>query len=445
MKRHSSLDTLSLALWATVSFEAVGQNAVAPAGDPAVPAEQFWNWHVQNTDIFQYKPAFPAAYSARNSLAPNSEIKNTESVDIMLGARLWRGAEVHADALVWQGFGLGETLGVDNFPSGEAYRVGTYEPNINLCRFFIRQTFGFGGEQESIGDDGQHLASKVDISRLTVTVGKMSAKDIFDNNTYANDPRTQFMAWGLAADEAWDYPADSLGYQTGIALELNQPKWTYRYGFYQVPKYSNGLAQDENYLKAWSMVTEVERRWTLGSHPGALRGLAYLEQAHEGSYADVVKNPALSIQQTRAYRNKYGFGLNAEQEVCTNVGVFTRLGWSDGRNEAWAFADVDCSWSGGFSIKGAFWGRSDDTFAAAAVFSGLSSVHQRFFEAGGTGILAGDGRLTYAWEKSMETYYDFQIIRGVHATTDIQFIADPSFNQERGPIYVISARLHLIF
>ena len=159
----------------------------------------------------------------------------------------------------------------------------------------------------------------------------------------------------------------------------------------------------------------------------------------------MVKNPALSIQQTRAYRNKYGFGLNAEQEVCTNVGVFTRLGWSDGRNEAWAFADVDCSWSGGFSIKGAFWGRSDDTFAAAAVFSGLSSVHQRFFEAGGTGILAGDGRLNYAWEKSMETYYDFQIIRGVHATTDIQFIADPSFNQERGPIYVISARLHLIF
>ena len=348
---------------------------------------------------------------------------------------------------MWQGYGLSKTLGVEGFPNGEAFRLGNTVPNVNFARVFIRQTFGFGGEQEAIEDDQLHLAGKQDVSRLTLTLGRMSVKDIFDNNAYANDPRAQFMNWALMANEAWDYPADALGYMTGFAAELNQPHWTLRYGFFQMPRVSNGTVLDQHFLDAWGMVTEFERRFMLGEHPGTVRLLAFLNHAHMGSYAVTLENPSLDmdITKTREYRFKYGFGLNLEQEIFKNIGVFSRLGWSDGQNEAWVFSDVDRTATAGLSVKGEFWHRPEDTFGLAGVFNGLSRIHQEFFEAGGTGILAGDGALNYGWEKILEAYYDFKIWETIHTTLDYQFIADPAFNRDRGPVSVFAARLHWEF
>lgn len=408
--------------------------------------QQNWNWHVQNTDIVQGYPAFPAKYSGPNSLPNGGETRETVSLDLMAGVRLWHGAEAHIDGMMWQGFGVGNSLGVDGFPNGEAFRLGTAVPNVNIPRLFIRQTIGFGGEQEDVEDDELDLAGKQDVSRLTLTLGKMSAKDIFDNNTYANDPRTQFMNWALVANEAWDYPADSIGYITGFAAELNQPVWTLRYGFFQMPRVSNGTALDEHFLKAWGMVTELERRYSLYEHPGTIRFLAYLNHADMGSYQEAVDNPPpANIVATRAYRFKYGFGLNWEQEILKNVGVFSRVGWSDGQNEAWCFSDVDYTATLGLSIKGESWHRPDDTFGLAGALNGLSKIHQEFFEDGGTGILAGDGALNYGWEKILETYYDFKIWKTVHGAFDYQFITDPAFNRDRGPVSVFGARLHWEF
>jgi high affinity Mn2+ porin len=195
------------------------------------------------------------------------------------------------------------------------------------------------------------------------------------------------------------------------------------------------------------MVSEIERRYMLNNHPGVVRLLGFLNRAHMGSYQIAVNNatrPA-DIIATRAYRSKYGFGLNVEQEVCTNVGVFSRLGWSDGQNEAWAFSDVDRTATLGVSVKGAPWHRSDDTFGIAGVLNGISRVHQEFFEAGGTGILAGDGNLTYGLEKILETYYDFSVWKTIHFTLGYQFITDPAFNRDRGPVSVLGARLHWEF
>ena len=411
---------------------------------PEEAREQSWNWHVQNTDIVQGDPGFPAQYSGPNSLESKGEVRETVSLDLFAGARLWRGAEAHVDGMMWQGFGLSKTLGIEGFPNGEAFRLGTKVPNVTFARLFIRQTIGLGGEQETVEDDELHLAGKQDVSRLTLTLGKISVKDIFDNNTYANDPRTQFMNWALMANEAWDYPADSLGYMTGFAVELNQPHWTARYGFFQMPSVSNGIGQDEHYLEAWGMVTEFERRYTVNGHPGAIRFLAFLNSAHMGSYQAAVDSPIrpANIVATEAYRYKYGFGLNVEQEIIKNVGAFARLGWSDGQTEAWTFADVDHTASLGLSIKGEFWGRANDTFGLAGVFNGITHVHQEFFAAGGTGILGGDGNLNYGWEKIVEAYYDFEIWKTVHGALDYQFITDPAYNRDRGPVSVFGARLH---
>jgi len=409
--------------------------------------EQIWNVHLQNTDIVQYHPEFHAQYSGPNSLSHESEIRDTISLDVMAGARLWQDAEFHVDALAWQGFGLSKALGVAGFPNGEAFRLGTKEPNFNFSRVFIRQTIGLGGEQETIEDDALHLAGRQDVRRVTLTLGKISAKDIFDNNTYANDPRTQFMNWSLMANGAWDYPADSLGFIPGFAAEFNQPDWTVRYGIFQVPKVSNGLGKDYNVLDAWSMVGELERRWTVGEHPGAVRLLSYLERAHMGSFQEALDNPTrpADIVATRAYRCKYGFGLNVEQEVVKNVGMFSRLGWNDDETEPWAFTDVGWTASLGTSIKGESWGRSNDTVGVAGVLNGISGVHQRFLAAGGTGILVGDGALTYGLEEIIETYYDFQISKTVHCALDFQYIQNPAFNQDRGPVPVVAARFHWEF
>jgi high affinity Mn2+ porin len=431
---------------------APGSSADKPLFEAALKApdeaqEQFWNWHVQNTDIVQGDPGFPAKYSGPNSLASGGEIKETVSLDLFSGVRLWRGAEAHFDGLMWQGFGLSKTLGVEGFPNGEAFRLGTKVPNVTIARLFIRQTIGLGDEQETVEDDQLHLGGKQNVSRITLTLGKMSAKDIFDNNAYANDPRTQFMNWGLMANEAWDYPADSLGYETGFAAELNQPHWAVRYGFFQMPKVSNGMAQDQHYLEAWGMVAEFERRYTVNGHPGTVRFLAYLNSAHMGSYQDAVNSPIrpADIEATEAYRYKYGFGLNVEQEIVKNVGAFARLGWSDGQNEAWVFSDVDRTATLGLSIKGEFWGRANDTVGLAGIINGISQVHRDFLAAGGTGILAGDYGLNYGWEKDLETYYDFQIWKTIHAALDYQFVTNPAFNRARGPVSIFGARLHWEF
>jgi high affinity Mn2+ porin len=409
--------------------------------------EQRWNFHFQNTDIIQGDLNVPARYSGPNSLSTRGETNETVSLDLSLGLRLWRGAEVHVDGLMWQGFGLSGTRGAAGFPNGEAFRVGVNTPNFNIPRAFIRQVIGFGGPQEDVADDALHLAGKQDVSRLTLTLGKMSAKDIFDNNAYANDARTQFMNWSLMANGAWDYPGDALGFITGFAAELNQPTWALRYGFFQVPKVSNGVAIDGHFLDAWSMVAEFEHRHTLAGHPGVVRVLAAWERAHMGSYSEAAGGPVrpADITATRAYRNKVGFGLNIEQEITKDIGLFSRLGWSDGKTEAWVFTDVDRTASLGLRIKGRAWERPDDIVGIAGVWNGISGAHRRFLAVGGTGILVGDGTLTYGGEKILETYYDIALRKGIHLAFDYQFISSPAFNRDRGPVSVFGGRLHWEF
>jgi high affinity Mn2+ porin len=447
---------------AGIFFFAVG-SSFGQTNSPATD-EQTWNWHVQNTVIVQGYPGFAAKYSGPNSLPSGGETRETVSLDLMAGVRLWPGAEAHVDGLTWQGFGLGNGVGVEGFPNGEAFKFGTATPAFMFSRLFIRQTIGFGGEQEDVPDGQFTLAGKQDVSRLTLTIGRLSAKDIFDNNSYANDPRTQFMNWGLMANEAWDYPADAVGYTTGLAVELNQPQWSLRYGFFQMPRLKNWWTAEDEYIKwpnedsagdakfwqSWGMVAEFERRYSVNSHPGVVRFLAYLNQADMASYSAatailLANGPGADISAAHAYRYKYGFGLNWEQEVAKNVGIFSRLGWNDGRSEAWTSADPNYTVSLGASIKGEAWHRPGDTFGLAGVVNGASRANQKFLEAGGTGILSGDGNLNYGWEKALETYYDFQIWKTLHASLDYQFISDPAFNRDRGPISVFGGRLHWEF
>jgi high affinity Mn2+ porin len=416
------------------------------AANNAAEIRRNWNIHAAATYVGDWHPGFPAQYSGPESLDNHAASAETAALDLYLGARLWDGAEFHLDGLFWQGFGFNHTLGIEAFPSAEAYKIGAAKGNIAPTRVFIRQTIGLGGPQEPVTDDSLHLGGMQDISRITLTVGEISVLDIFDQNTYAGDPATQFLNWALVGNEAWDYPADSLGYITGIAAELNQPNWTARYGFFQMPSVQNGMAVNQQYLQAWGMVTEFERRFVILNHPGAVRLLGFLNRVDSGTYADAVDSPARpAVVANPSYRLNYGFGLNAEYELAGSVGAFARLGWNAGQTPDWTYADVQKSASAGLSVKGDFWHRPNDTVGLAGVINGISRAQQQYFEAGGMGILAGDGALSYGLEKSLETYYKYQIYKNFNVTADYQYVVNPAYNAARGPVSVLSARLHWDF
>jgi high affinity Mn2+ porin len=430
--------------------------------------EQRFNVHAQTTVVAQGDPPFAADYSGPNSLNPAGERQMTLSADLFVGLRLWQGAEIHADALMWDGHGLSDTFGVEDFPNADAYKAGTDITDFMLAHLFVRQTFGFGGEQEEVKDDELTLAGKQDVWRLTVTVGRMASTDIFDNNAYAHDGHTQFLNWAACTNVAWDNPADSVGYTTGITLDFNQPDWALRYGFFQIQGVPNGFTADDRIFKwpsegsggsfweFWGMATELERRYKVNGHPGAVRGLVWLDQANYASFAVatplLLANPpppntppgALITVPAAAFaiRNHYGLGLNWEQEITKEVGVFSRVGWNDGHEVAWSYADVNWTASLGTSVKGTNWCRPDDTFGLFGVLSGASAGQIQFLKAGGTGILNGDGNLTYSTEKVVETYYDIPIGKAARFAFDYQFIADPAFNAARGPVNVFAVRLH---
>ncbi|MGA3370816.1 MAG: carbohydrate porin [Terracidiphilus sp.] len=414
---------------------------------------------MQSTVTSQGYPSFNAKYTGANSLPTAGQARETVSVDFFGGYRLWRGAEFHVDMLTWQGFGLDDTLGIENFPDAEAYKIGVRYPHEAIARFFIRQTIGFGGENEAVPSDQLTLAGNQPAARLTFTVGRYSAKDIFDNNAYANDPRTQFMSWALVANATWDYPADALGYTTGISAELEKPKWALRYGFFQLSNQQNGFtaedqflawpgessAGDKRFFHDWGMVVEGERRYSIGGHPGVARPLAFLNQGEFGSYKAALSVPRADISKTFAHRHSFGFGLNAEQEITKNIGVFSRVGWNDGHNEAWMYTDTDHSGSLGVSVKGDAWRRSGDAAGLAGVMSGISKVNQQYLMAGGSGILDGDGNLNYGREFALETYYDHKLPKQIHWVLDYQFVANPAFNRDRGPVSVFGTRIHWEF
>ena len=435
------LAIIALPLWVNAQQPPPTGQATADAGDTP---DQTWNAHVQSTVVAQAHPSFAAEYSGPNSLGADAEIKDTVSFDVMGGVRLWHGGEFYGDVLVWQGYGLSDTLGLAAFPNGEAFRIGKTPPDAAVARAYFRQTVGLGGERERADNASGQLRSTRDVRRLTFTLGHVSAKDIFDNNTYSNDPRTQFMNWSLEANDAWDYPANTLGFTNGAAVELNSKAWTERLGIFQVSRVANGLRMDWNVAKAWSSVAEVERRYSPHGHPGAIRLLAYKTRAHMGSYQDTVNQPQLNeiAALTAAYRSKYGFGVNLEQELRQDIGVFARLGWNDGKNQTYEFTDVDRTATVGLSLKGVRWRRANDTVGLGLVLNGISSAHRQYLAAGGLGITVGDGALDYRSERLGETYYNWQVARHFQLTADYQFAQNPAYNHVRGPANVFALRFH---
>jgi high affinity Mn2+ porin len=406
--------------------------------------------HGQGVFVFQGYPPFAAPYDGPQSLPAGGQSRETTALSASLGIRLWEGGEFYFSPELLQGFGVAATTGAGGFPNGEAQRDFPY-PRFSLSRVFLRQTIGLGGETEKVESDYDQLSASV--SRVTIQAGRYAVQDFFDNNTYAGDPRIDFLNWSIWASGAFDYAADSIGFTYGIAAELNQPNWAVRFGYFLEPALTDTDSYDMALFARGSYVAELELRYRPFDRPGAVRLGAWLNSAFAGSYNDAVALAAImpgltandTIAQTRQGRTKYGFYVNLEQEISDNVGAFARFSWNDGRTEIMSFTDIDTSLSAGVSIKGAAWGRPGDTIGIAGALNSISGDQANYLAAGGLGILVGDGALTYANETIAEAYYSLRVAKGIFATADYQFMANPAYNAVRGPAHFFSGRLFARF
>lgn len=403
-----------------------------------------WEIHGQSTYLPQGYPSFPALYSGPNSLSPSRQAKATWSNGLFLNAQLWDGGEVYYNPELLQGFGLNDTVGAAGFPNGEAQKSNFPYPHYNTSRLFVRQTFGFGGEQEELASGQLQLAQKVDVSRLTVQAGKFAVVDVFDGNAYAKDTRRDFMNWSIWAPGAFDYSADRVGLTYGVTAELNQKQWALRGGYFLMVAESNGNHFDTRVGERGQYLLELETRFSLFGRPGKLRTIGWLDSANMGSFRETLDNPGLNldIARTRRGRLKYGYVLNLEQAITDDVGLFGRWSWNDGKTETLAFTDIHRSLSGGLSIKGAAWGRPDDVIGIGGAINAISQDYRDFLAAGGLGVLVGDGALNYRKERILETYYAYALNKNLTLTGDYQLIVNPAYNADRGPVSVFSGRLH---
>jgi high affinity Mn2+ porin len=429
----------------------IGRDAINPDIFTKGPSALDLDWfvlHGQTTFIEQYTPRFRSPYVGQNSLYPNQG-RETWDVTFYAGFKLWEGAELWINPEIDQGFGLSGTLGAAGFPSGAAFKIGTSVPYARIQRSFIRQTINLGGETEKVEADANQFAGSQKTDRVVITVGKFSVSDVFDTNKYSQNPRKDFMNWSLIDAAALDYAADAWGYTYGAAVEWYKGQWTLRGALFDAPVTPNNTDLDPRFGQ-FQWMAEIERRYDVWGRPGKIAVTGFLTRARLGRFEDAIQlalatgGPA-DITAVRRYTSRSGLAMNLEQQVSDDLGVFARAAIANGAIEPDAYTDVDRSLAAGLALNGKKWGRPDDTFGLAGMVNAISGVHQAFLNAGGLGILVGDGILPNpGLEKIVEMYYSFPIFSW-RATFDYQFIANPGYNRDRGPVSVFGTRLRAQF
>jgi len=436
-----------LAAWSGISLNAQQTAPDANSSDATQPER--WNVYYQATSIGQYHGTFHSPYQGPFSLQDHSERDVSLTTTLFLSFRLADNTQVVFDPEIAGGKGFSNVDGIANAPNGEIPRVASATPKPYLARLYISQDFGFGSEKEKVESGANQLAGERPMKRYTIVIGRFTVTDFFDNNRYTHDPRSQFMTWGVMYNGAWDYPADVRGYTWGILQEFHTRDWSFRYGANAEPRTANGPRFDRRLFVDRGDTFEVERRYAIGGHAGAVRVLEYLNHADAGTYADALRlsektgaPPDVTLTR-RPGTLKYGTGVNIEQEITPDVGFFVRLGWNDGKTESFAFTAIDRLASGGISVTGTRWKRKNDTAGTAVTAGGLSGVHALYLARGGNDFLIGDGRLNYAPEYLWETYYSARLFPGFFVSYDLQRVGNPAYNQDRGPVWISSLRLHL--
>ena len=426
------------------------------AGDPVTmfphsETSRYWISGQANI-ILQWHGSFPAKYSGPNSLHSFAENATSKVFTLYLGYELTHTTEVFLDAESASGHGISEALGLAGFTNLDVVRNPQLSHTPYLARAMIRQTIPLSSDTVTAARGPFALATTLPARRIEIRAGKFSMVDFFDLNTWGQDSHLQFLNWTVDNNGAYDYAANTRGYTDGVILEYDDHWFAARFAETLMPKVANGINLDADVARARAENLEAEARGNLFMHrAGVVRLLAYLNHANMGNYEEAIRHAEMShttpdiIATRRQGRHRYGFGLNFEQELPGKIGLFGRLGWSDGRNESFAYTEDDRTFEIGGFTTGERWKRRNDRAGVAFVLNGIVAAHQQYLALGAKGFLLGDGALTYGHEKIFEGFYTAHIWRGIFGTFDIHHINNPGYNQDRGPVVVPGVRLHVDF
>jgi high affinity Mn2+ porin len=417
-----------------------------------------WSYHFQLTTITQGHPSFQAKYSGLNSLHDSSEIAMSLTTTFFIGRKIGRKGAFYINPEKAGGNGISYALGLAGAANGETFRIGSPAPALYIARAFYQSHIAVGScKYEKQEASANQVGMEIPCSRITFSLGKFSIADFFDKNKYSHDPRSQFMNWALMSNGGWDYPANTRGYTYGAVLEYITPAWSARIASVLVPRTANGPNMDFNVTKAHSETIEIEKKTYLNGHAGAIRFLAFRSLSKAPSYTAVttqllngdssLMRIIMGQKESQQYGGvKYGFGISMDQEVNDYLGLFGRVSWNDGQTATWAFTEIDHSASLGLVLNAKKIKRPDDNLGCAVVVNGISGDHRNLIANGGYGFIIGDGKLNnYGNEEILECYYKARVLDSLWLTGDFQFINNPAYNKDRGPVQVYAVRVHVEF
>jgi len=420
------------------------------------PENTRWWVSGQANIVFQWHPTFPAKYSGPNSLTPQAQSATTHILTLYTGFELTHTTEILADLEDATGGGIGTAVGLGGITDLDDVRTVQGVPLSRapyLARLILRQIIPLSSERVPAVRGPLGLATSLPARRIEFRIGKFDLADFFDNNSGGSDSHLQFLNWTVDNNGAWDYAANTRGYTDGAVLEYDDRRWSVRIAEAMMPKVANGINLDADLLRAHSENVEGQLAGSLLPHrAGILRVLGYVNHANMGNYREAVDDflhgltPKPDIVATRVQgRVKYGFGVNFEQELTSQLGVFGRFGWNDGRNESFVYTEVDQTVELGAWLRGEKWRRKQDKIGLAFADNAISKDHQEYLKLGGLGFLLGDGNLNYGRENIVEVYYDVHFWRGLYGAFNLQHINNPGYNRDRGPVLVPGLRLHVEF
>jgi high affinity Mn2+ porin len=403
--------------------------------------------------IFQTHPSFRAPYSGQNSLDPNYEKATSRVLTLYTGVQLNGSTELLVDIEEAGGAGLSTGLGVAGAPNLDVVRNPLLSKAPYLGRGMIHKVFAFSKDKIENQRNALSLFEELPARRLEIRFGKFSTVDFFDQNSVGSDTHFQFTNWSIDNNGAYDYAADTRGYTVGLVADYEERNWGFRFGEALMPKVANGI---DLVWRPWQVHAEnfeyELRHGVIPNQKGVVRILAFVNHANMGIYRDAVAQFNAGLVSAPDITNhpwhvtsKYGFGINLEQNLAPNVTAFARAGWNNGRTESFAYTEIDQTFTVGLGASGAMWHRGHDRAGLALVTNAISKDHQAYLAAGGYGFLVGDGALNYGRENILETYYTAHVWRGVYVAPGLQYIVNPGYNRDRGPVLVPSFRLHLEF
>jgi hypothetical protein len=406
----------------------------------------FW-FGAEMNSIGQFKPGFAAPYSGPNSMSGDPESAISVLFTAFFAYSPFRTTELIADIEMALGGGLSGAVGLAGYSNLDVVRNPSLGHEPYVARAQVHQIIPLSPYWERNEDRGPiSTLPYLPRHRLSLRVGKMSTADLFDINPVGSDSHMQFMNWAIDNNGAWDYAADTRGYTFGFIVEYQGPYFEVRLGEMMMPAVANGLTLDPDLARAHATNFELEVKYSrVENYRGTLRVLVFENRANMGLYALANEMEKPDITATRAPgRQKVGFGFNVVQELGL-FRAFSRGGWNNGITESFAYTEIDNTFQIGADLKGKPWKRKNDRIGLAFASNGLSQAHAEYLQKGGIGFILGDGTLSYARETIFEVYYNVQIWRGAFAAVDTQFIANPGYNHDRGPVWVFSLRGHLEF